>query len=171
MQNLSDDGKIKYKFLDIEDKLIDNLIEQIQKIGDQEYSQSIIKGAATGYDTHYGHFKTLKKVIKRNVPFKIKHFANIWAHMLTDNNYVTPHNHLEHPVDKIDWSTRKCFVLYLQAPEGCGKIYFNDYDLEITPLKKLFLYFEPDVFHEVLPNDAQNITRIACAGNLILAKI
>lgn len=166
MKNLTDDQKVKYTFLDIDDQLITDLINEIVEIGDQENNTSVIKGTATGYFSEGKCLSIFEKEIKTKLPIEIVKFVHIWSHILQGNDHVVPHNHLGMP----DPENFLAFVFYLSAPEGAGELYFPAYDLELKPKNKMFVCFDMDVVHEVLPNHDPNILRISTAGNLRIFK-
>lgn len=163
---LTDDGKIKSKFLDIDQELIDGLISEIDELGDQENRRTNVQGNMTAYRTHSPHFAKLRKIVRKNLDFKIVKILDLWGHTLKGLDHILPHTH------EGMWNPEEygSFVFYLDVPEGSGELYFPTYDLELKPENKMFVYFNVDVLHEVLPNHDPNILRVSTAGNLQIVK-
>jgi hypothetical protein len=163
---LTDDGKIKSKFIDIDQEMIDGLISEINELGDMERRRTNIRGHMTAYRTDSPYFTKLRQIVRDNLDFKLVKIFNIWGHVLTGMDHILPHEHggMHNP--------EECgsFVYYLDVPEGSGELYFPHYDLELKPENKLFIFFDVDVLHEVLPNHDPNILRISTAGNLQILK-
>lgn len=151
--------KIKFKFLNINQEIIDGLISEINELGDQMNRTTNVKGSMTSYHTATPYFLKLQEIIEENLDFKV---VDIWGHILREQDHVLPHHHagMEHPEQYAS------FVFYLDAPEGSGELYFPTYDLELIPKNNLLTLFDVDVIHEVLPNHNPNISRISVAGNL-----
>ena len=159
---LTDDGKIKSKFLDIDQEIIEGLISEINELGDQMNRTTNVQGSMTSYKTATLYFLKLQEIIKENLDFKIVDFVDFWGHILRGQDHILPHTHegMKHPEQYAS------FVFYLDTSNGSGELYFPTYDLELIPQNNLLVLFDVDVVHEVLPNHDPNISRISAAGNL-----
>ena len=164
---LTDDGRIQEAFLDIDDQLIEDVINDIIEIGDEHDRQTAIQGTMTGYHTDTPAFNKLSDLIIESLDFTVEKMDNFWGHFLTGEDYIEPHHHQTEAKMFKYW---KSFVFYLDVPEGSGEIYFPFYDLIKIPKKKQILVFDDDVVHEVLPNEDTDIVRYACSGNLLVGR-
>jgi hypothetical protein len=164
---LTDDGRIKEAFLDIDDQLIKDVIYDIIKIGDQMNRQTPIMGTMTNHHTDTPAFNKLSDLIVKSLDFAVIKMDNFWGHSLKGDDYIAPHHHQTEAKLFKKW---KSFVFYLDVPEGSGEIYFPFYDLMKTPEKKQILVFDEDVMHEVLANYDKEIVRYACSGNLLVSR-
>lgn len=159
--NLTEDGKIKSTYLDIDQEMVDGLIAEIESQGRNKYHPTNIKGTMTSYRTTSPHFIKIRPLLKECLGFDCQ-ILDLWGHVLTGLEYIQPHVHS----GMYDIENYGSFCYYLDVPEGSGPLYFADYDLEVTPQNKMLVYFDVDVVHEVSPNDELNIRRYTIAGNL-----
>lgn len=155
--NLTDDGLIKSKFIDINQEMINGLISEIDSQGKNK-DNSTYTGLMTPFMTKSPYFKEFHTFLEKYFDCELKAFC---GHRLTGLEHIGPHRHKPYSGGNVD-----SFCYYLDVPEGSGQIYFSDYDLEIVPENKMFLSFHVDLMHEVLPNEFFDIKRYAIAGRM-----
>lgn len=146
--------------LEVPTQLTENLLSDILNAGDQMYNKTNIQGTMTNYKFFETakSFKELNKLIMEKVDIKGSKITDQWGHVLRDKDFVKQHTHIG-----IDLA----FCFYVNAPKGSGKLVFTDYNLYIEPKQNMLLVFDPSLYHEVLPNDDPNITRVTIAGNIV----
>jgi len=153
----------------IDDKEMDKeLIEIIDKRGDEQNHTSNVKAQMTSYDMKDEKpFKKLISYMDKAIVsscmdiYKTKPlltFRDIWGMKYKSNEEAIPHNHFP--------AFFSC-VYYVNVPEGCPGIVFTDCDIMKKPYNGLLLLFEGNINHHV-PKVEYEGYRYVVAGNCYL---
>lgn len=172
MWNYFGDYNIKSTFIDIDDKVLDeisicitNLYEQLPK---KDASQKITPnsfnfGFERSVEKHSSILHLEKRISEKfseEVLFKVH-----WSKIYKRGQTLPVHNHATTGVTPNEFA----FVFYVDAPEGSGQLVFPDLGIEITPKEKMFVMFDNSYNHEVLPSTCEE--RIITSGNIKVGNI
>jgi len=81
--------------------------------------------------------------------------ADMWGAVYNKNDYAIKHNH---------GLTHTSFCYYVEAPENCSPLIFDDTDIEVQPKTGMLVTFNADLFHSV-PISEMDKKRIVISGN------